>query len=123
MSRDYLNLNTYIADHRILIPDSILMSLICFETNDKIALKNTLLTLNNPQTLEQMNLSVINSFNNLFNFYIENENYIKTNEWEFLLLDLIKKVIKFAELKKALKELLKEYYIQNRRYKDALNLL
>lgn len=120
-SLQYLNLNTYIADHRILIPDSILMSLICFETNDKIGLKNTLLTLNNPQTLEQMNLSVINSFSNFFTFYIENDNYIKTIEWEFLLLDLLKKVVKFAELKKALKELLKEYYIQNRRYKDALN--
>lgn len=121
ISLKYLNFNTYIADHRILIPDSILMSLIYFETNDKVSLKNTLLTLKNSQTLEQMNLSVINSFDNFFTFYIENNNYIKTTEWEFLLLDLLKKVVKFAELKKALKELLKEYYIQNRRYKDALN--
>lgn len=118
----YLEMNTGIADHRIITPDSIIMALINFETNNKTILKSTLLNLNNAQTLEQMNSSVISSFNTFFTFYIENDNYIKTPEWESLLLDLIKKVVKFVELKKALKELLKEYYIQNRRYKDALNL-
>ncbi|MGL4452789.1 MAG: tetratricopeptide repeat protein [Sarcina sp.] len=122
LAHKYLESNTGIADHRILTPDSILIALINFETNDKLALKKTLLKLNNPQTFEQMDIALIDSFISFFTFYIENENYIKTTQWETLLLKLIKDVAKFAELKKALKELLKQYYIQNRRYKNALNL-
>ncbi|MGL5574196.1 MAG: tetratricopeptide repeat protein [Sarcina sp.] len=122
LAHKYLESNTGIADHRILTPDSILIALINFETNDKLALKKTLLKLNNPQTFEQMDIALIDSFISFFTFYIENEKYIKTTQWETLLLKLIRDVTKFAELKKALKELLKQYYIQNRRYKDALNL-
>ncbi|MFR5264702.1 tetratricopeptide repeat protein [Clostridium sp.] len=117
-----LNENTGIADHRLLIPDALLTSLIYFETKDKDNLKKSIDSLNNPQTLEQMSEDLINMFFKLFNFYIENNNYIKNPIWEKLLICIINNVSKFVELKKIFLNLLKEYYIQNRRYKDVLSL-
>ncbi|MGL5416743.1 MAG: helix-turn-helix domain-containing protein [Clostridium sp.] len=120
---EYLDLNTGIADHRLLIPDSILKGLIYFETNDKISLQDTLETIKNPQTLEQMSPSLIDLFTDFFTLFIDDENYLKTNKCEKLLLSLTDKTTKFIELKKVMTSLLKDYYIQNRRYKDALNLI
>lgn len=117
-----LNENTGIADHRLLIPDALLTSLIYFETKDKDNLKKSIDSLNNPQTLEQMSEDLINMFFKLFNFYIENNNYIKNPIWEKLLICITNNVSKFVELKKIFLNLLKEYYIQNRRYKDVLSL-
>ena len=117
-----LNENTGIADHRLLIPDALLTSLIYFETKDKDNLKKSIDSLNNPQTLEQMSEDLINMFFKLFNFYIENNNYIKNPIWEKLVYLIINNVSKFVELKKIFLNLLKEYYIQNRRYKDVLSL-
>lgn len=119
---DLLKENTGIADHRLLIPDALLTSLIYFENKDKGNLKKSIDSLNNPQTLEQMSEDLINMFFKLFSFYIENNNYIKNPLWEKLLIYIINNVSKFVELKKVFLNLLKEYYIQNRRYKDVLLL-
>lgn len=118
----YIHSNTGVADHRIIIPDSILESLIYFELNDKDNLKESMKKLNNPQTLEQMSEEVATVFYKLFNFYLENENYMKSHIWEGLLIYIIDNIPRFIELKKVFVNLLKQYYIHNRRYKDALAL-
>lgn len=118
----YIHSNTGVADHRIIIPDSILESLIYFTLNDKDNLKESMKKLNNPQTLEQMSEEVATVFYKLFNFYLENENYMKSHIWEGLLIYIIDSIPRFIELKKVFVNLLKQYYIHNRRYKDALAL-
>ena len=119
----YLSLNTAIANHRLLIPDALLEILIYFTKKDYKNLKSSIPKIQNPQTLEQMDLALVNTFCELFNFSLENSNYIKNPKWEELLLYIIHNVSKFVELKKVFLNLLKNYYVQNRRYKDAILLL
>lgn len=117
-----LSLNTGIVDHRMLIPDALLESLIYFSLNDSVKLKESILKIKNPQTLEQMSEELADIFYKLFNFSLENNNYIKSHIWEGLLIYIIDSVAKFVELKKVFVNMLKEYYIQNRRYKDAISI-
>lgn len=118
----YLSLNSGIADHRLLIPDSLLECLIYFTTKNNLKLEDALEGIKNPQTFEQMSEELVDIFCKLFKFYLENENYIKSHIWEGLLIYIIDSVSKFVELKKIFVNLLKDYYIQNRRYKDVLAL-
>ncbi|WP_297521826.1 helix-turn-helix transcriptional regulator [uncultured Clostridium sp.] len=126
--KDYTNAlkciqkNSGIADHRLLIPDKLLECLIHFTLKDNTKLKKSLAKLHNPQTLEQMDETLIDMFSKLFNFCLLNHDYIKNPNLEILLLDINNNISRFVELKKVFTELLKEYYIQNRRYKDALLL-
>ncbi|MGL4453232.1 MAG: tetratricopeptide repeat protein [Sarcina sp.] len=117
-----LKKNTNIADHRLLIPDKLLESLIYFTTEDKLKLKVSIKTLTNPQTLEQFDNDLINLFFKFFNLYITDIDYLKSPILEEYFIKIINKVSRFVELKKVFTELLKNYYIHNRRYKDALIL-
>ncbi|MGL5067852.1 MAG: tetratricopeptide repeat protein [Sarcina sp.] len=117
-----LSKNTEIADHRLLIPDKLLECMIYFTLKDNIKLRTSLIHLNNPQTLEQFDKNLISIFHNMFDFYLENNDYIKNPNWEDYLIDIIDHIPRFVELKKVFIEHLKDYYIQNRRYKDALLL-
>lgn len=47
---------------------------------------------------------------------------MKNPHWENLLIKIINNIKKLVELKKVFTTLLKDYYITNRRYKDALLL-
>ncbi|PRR82173.1 helix-turn-helix transcriptional regulator [Clostridium vincentii] len=119
-SLDYLNMNSGIADHRMIIPDSVLESLIYFDLKDKENLKKSILKLTSPQSLEQISDELANIFHKFFTFYLENDNYMKSHIWEGLLIYIIESLSRFVELKKVFVSLLKDYYINNRRYKDAL---
>lgn len=118
----YLNLNSNIIDHRMIIPDSVIKCLISFSTNDKSNLKINIEDLTCPSSVEHLGQELANILYKFFNFYINEDNYIKNHIWEGLLIYIIDSVHKLVELKKVFNSLLKEYYIVNRRYKDALFL-
>jgi transcriptional regulator with XRE-family HTH domain len=119
-SLDYLNMNSGVVDHRMIIPDSVLESLIYFDLTDNENLKKSILKLTSPQSLEQISEDLANILYKFFTFYLENDNYMKSHIWEGLLIYIIESLSRFVELKKVFVSLLKEYYINNRRYKDAL---
>ena len=119
----YMNKNTGLVDHRIVIPDSIIESLIYFNLNDKESLKNSIKKLKNDATLEHIDALMASKLYKFFNIYINDEDYLKNQELEDLLLYIIDNIHKLVELKKVFTSLLKDYYIYNRRYKDALILL
>lgn len=121
-SLEYLNYNTGLIDHRIIIPDSIIESLIYFSLNNKNSLKNSIIHLKDEASLQHISSNLANLLYELFNFFIEDENYIKNPIWESLLIEIINNIKKLVELKKVFTALLKDYYITNRRYKDALFL-
>lgn len=118
----YLSYNTGLIDHRMAIPDSIIESLIYFSLENKLALKISIKKLKSVESLQHINKNLANIILKLFSFYIENENYLKSNIWEELLISIINSLNNLVELKKVFNSLLKEYYIYNRRYKDALYL-
>lgn len=121
-SLTYLKNNTGLVDHRMLVPDSITESLIYFSLNNKNLLKESIQKLKNAQSLEHINEDLANRIYKLFNLYIEDDDYLKNPNWENLLIYIIDNMHKLVELKKVFITLLKEYYIYNRKYKDALFL-
>lgn len=121
-SLTYLKNNTGLVDHRMLVPDSMTESLIYFSLNDKDLLKESILKLKNAQSLEHINEDLANRIYKLFNLYIKDDDYLKNPTWENLLIYIIDNMHKLVELKKVFITLLKEYYIYNRKYKDALFL-
>lgn len=121
-SLTYLKNNTGLVDHRMLVPDSITESLIYFSLNNKALLKDSIQKLKNAQSLEHINEDLANRIYKLFNLYIEDDDYLKNHNWENLLIYIIDNMHKLVELKKVFITLLKEYYIYNRKYKDALFL-
>ena len=121
-SLKYLSTNTGLVDHRMSIPDSIIESLIYFALGDKESLSNSILNLKNDASLEHISEDLANIIYKFFTYYIENENYAKSHIWEGILIYIIDSMHKLVELKKVFTTLLKEYYILNRRYKDALLL-
>lgn len=122
ISLKYLSYNTGLVDHRMVIPDSIIESLIYFSLGNKLSLKTSMEKLKNVESLEHINKNSANIISKLFTFYIEDTNYLKSTVWEQLLIAIIDSLYNLVELKKVFKLLLKEYYIHNRRYKDALYL-
>lgn len=121
-SLTYLKNNTGLVDHRMLVPDSMTESLIYFSLNDKDLLKESIQKLKNAQSLEHINEDLANRIYKLFNLYIKDDDYLKNPTWENLLIYIIDNMHKLVELKKVFITLLKEYYIYNRKYKDALFL-
>ena len=121
-SLEYLNYNTELIDHRIIIPDTIIKSLVYFSLGDKTSLKAVIHYLNNEYTLQHINLELANLIYELFELFINDDNYIRNPLWEELLIKIINNIKKLIELKKVFTTLLKQYYIINRRYKDALFL-
>lgn len=121
-SLKYLKKNSGLIDHRMIIPDSVIECLIYFTLEDKENLKNSITKLDTPQSLEHISKDLANILFKLFNFYIENENYIKSPIWEGLLIYIVDDITQLVELRKVFISYLKEYYIHNRRYKDALFL-
>ena len=121
-SLTYLKNNTGLVDHRMLVPDSITESLIYFSLNNKDLLKESIHKLKNAQSLAHLNEKLANIIYKLFNLYLEDDSYLKNSEWENLLIYIIDNMHKLVELKKVFITLLKEYYIYNRKYKDALFL-
>lgn len=119
----YINQNTGLVDHRIVIPDSIIESLIYFKLNDKKSLKDSIKKLKNDATLEHIDNIMASKLYKFFNIYINDEDYLKNQELEYLLIYIVDNIRKLVELKKVFTSLLKDYYIYNRRYKDALILL
>lgn len=119
-SLEYLSYNTRLIDHRIIIPDTIIKSLIYFELGDKTSLKAITNYLNSEYTLQHISLELSNLIYELFNIFITDDNYIKNPHYEELLTKIISNIKQLVELKKVFSKLLKDYYITNRRYKDAL---
>ncbi|WP_195618164.1 helix-turn-helix transcriptional regulator [Clostridium paraputrificum] len=118
----YLKKNSGLIDHRMIIPDSVIECLIYFTLEDRENLKNSITKLDTPQSLEHISKDLASILFKLFNFYIENENYIKSPIWEGLLIYIVDDITQLVELRKVFISYLKEYYIHNRRYKDALFL-
>lgn len=58
----------------------------------------------------------------LFLIFINDDNYMKNTLFEEVLIKIINNIPKLIELKKVFTGLLKNYYINNRRYKDVLFL-
>ena len=121
-SLEYLNYNTGLIDHRIIIPDTIVKSLIYFTLGDKTSLKAVINYLNDDYTLQHISKDLSNLIHELFVIFINDNNYMKNPLWEELLIKIINNIQKLIELKKVFIDLLKDYYINNRRYKDALFL-
>lgn len=121
-SLTYIKNNTGLVDHRMLVPDSITESLIYLSLNNKDLLKESIQKLKNAQSLEHINEDLANRIYKLFNLYIKDDDYLKNPLWENLLIYIIDSMHKLVELKKVFITLLKEYYIYNRKYKDALFL-
>lgn len=121
-SLNYLSLNTGLIDHRMVIPDSIIESLIYFELNDRVSLKKSMAKLNSLESLEHIDADLSKIISKLFNYYLENEDYMKSVVWEGLLIYIIDGMHKLVELRKIFTSMLKDYYVYNRKYKDALYL-
>lgn len=119
---EYLSYNSYLIDHRLIIPDSVIESLIYFSLGNKESLNKAILNLNNQKTIQHIGEHNSKLIYDLFKLFIEDDNYNKNPLWENLLSQINTNVTKLVELKKVFKELLKDYYIINRRYKDALFL-
>lgn len=122
ISLDYLNNNSGLIDHRMIVPDSITESLIYFSLKDKYSLKKSIEKLKNPQSLEHLDSNLADKIYKLFSLYICDDNYLKNPMLENILIYIIDNSHKLVELKKVFTILLKEYYIYNRKYKDALFL-
>lgn len=122
ISLDYLNNNSGLIDHRMIVPDSITESLIYFSLEDKYSLKKSIEKLKNPQSLEHLDSNLADKIYKLFSLYICDDNYLKNPMLENILIYIIDNSHKLVELKKVFTILLKEYYIYNRKYKDALFL-
>lgn len=121
-SLNCLRKNSGLIDHRMIIPDSMIELLIYFTLKDKEKLKDSLNNLYSPHSIEHLGNDMANIFFKFFKFYLENENYLKNPIWEGLLIYIIDGTTKLVELRKVFVSYLKEYYIHNRRYKDALFL-
>lgn len=119
----YIKQNRGLVDHRMVIPDSIIESLVHFTLQDKKSLKSSIKKLKNNATLEHIDKTMASKLYKFFTLFIENDDYLKNPELEDLLLYIVKHIHKLVELKKVFTTLLKDYYIHNRRYKDALMLL
>ena len=122
ISLDYLNNNSGLIDHRMIVPDSITESLIYFSLKDKCSLEKSIEKLKNPQSLEHLDSNLADKIYKLFSLYICDDNYLKNPMLENILIYIIDNSHKLVELKKVFTILLKEYYIYNRKYKDALFL-
>lgn len=118
----FLSYNTGLVDHRMVIPDSVIESLIYFSQENKTALKISIEKLKTAASLEHIHEDLAEMISKLFNFYMKDTNYLKSNIWEELLIDIIYNLHNLVELKKVFTAFLKEYYIYNRKYKDALYL-
>ena len=121
-SLEYLNYNTELIDHRIIIPDTIIKSLVYFSLSDKTSLKAVINYLNSEYTLQHVSSDLSSLIYELFDIFINDDNYMKNPLWEELLIKIIDNIKRLVELKKVFTTLLKDYYITNRRYKDALFL-
>lgn len=121
-SLEYLNYNTGLIDHRIIIPDTIIKALVYFSLGYKISLNAVINYLNTEYTLQHASSELSILIYKLFNIFITDDNYMKNPHWENLLIKIINNIKKLVELKKVFTTLLKDYYITNRRYKDALLL-
>lgn len=121
-SLEYLNYNTGLIDHRIIIPDTIIKSLIYFAIGDKTSLKAVINYLNDDYTLQHVSKDLSNLIYELFLIFINDDNYMKNPLFEEVLIKIINNIPKLIELKKVFTDLLKNYYINNRRYKDVLFL-
>ena len=86
------------------------------------AFKAVINYLNSEYTLQHISPELSSLIYELFNIFITDDNYIKNPTWEKLLIKIINNIKKLVELKKVFTTLLKDYYITNRRYKDALFL-
>ena len=84
----------------MIIPDSVIECLIYFTLEDKENLKNSITKLDTPQSLEHISKDLANILFKLFNFYIENENYIKSPIWEGLLIYIVDDITQLVELRK-----------------------
>ena len=114
--------NSGLIDHRLIIPDSMIESLIYFTLKDKEKLRISINKLFSPDSIEHLGEEMSNIFFKFFTFYLENDNYLKSPIWEGLLIYIIDGTTMLVELRKVFVSYLKEYYIHNRRYKDALFL-
>lgn len=121
-SLEYIKCNTGLIDHRIIIPDGVIEPLIYFSLNDKKSLKRSICRLKDANSLQHLGKDLSNLIYELFIFFINNDDYMKSLIWEDLLIKIINSIKKLVELKKVFTSLLKNYYITNRRYKDALYL-
>lgn len=119
---NYLNLNTGIIDHRMLIPDSITKCLIYFASDDKKNLKKAIKSIHSAASLEHLSVELSQYIADLFEFYIQSDNFLKEPRWEELLLKITGNIHELVELNKVFTFLLQNYYIRNRRYKEALLL-
>lgn len=119
---EYLSYNKGLIDHRLIIPDSVIESLIYFSLENKELLNKAILNLNNPKTIQHIGEHNSKLIYDLFKLFIEDNNYNKNPLWGNLLSEINTNITKLVELKKVFNELLKNYYIINRRYKDALFL-
>ena len=121
-SLEYIKCNTGLIDHRIIIPDGVIEPLIYFSLNDKKSLKRSICRLKDANSFQHLGKDLSNLIYELFIFFINNDDYMKSLIWEDLLIKIINSIKKLVELKKVFTSLLKNYYITNRRYKDALYL-
>ena len=119
---EYLSYNKGLIDHRLIIPDSVIESLIYFSLENKELLNKAILNLNNPKTIQHIGEHNSKLIYDLFKLFIEDNNYNKNPLWGNLLSEINTNITKLVELKKVFNELLKNYYIINISYKDALLL-
>lgn len=118
----YLNLNSGLIDHRMIIPDALIECLIYFNLNNRVSLKTSISKLKSDTSIEHLGSDLAKVLFDFFNFYLEHPDYIKNPIWEGLLIYIIESTNKLVEVKKVFSYLLKEFYIKNRRYKDALSI-
>ncbi|MGL4773088.1 MAG: tetratricopeptide repeat protein, partial [Clostridium sp.] len=70
-SLEYLNKNTGLIDHRMIIPDSVIECLIYFTKKEKDKLKEAIEKLEAPQSLEHITKDLAHILYKFFKFYIE----------------------------------------------------
>ena len=121
-SLDYLSKNSNLLDHRRIIPDSVVECLIYFSLDNKDKLLASMQKLNTLESLEHIGEDLSNILYKFFEFTINEDNCLNSHIYEGLLIYILDDCTKLLELKKVFTKLLKEYYIHNRRYKDALYL-
>lgn len=74
---EYLSYNKGLIDHRLIIPDSVIESLIYFSLENKELLNKAILNLNNPKTIQHIGEHNSKLIYDLFKLFIEDINYNK----------------------------------------------
>ncbi len=115
--------NNYISlMNTTYVPNIVTKCLIYIKLNDKHKLRQEYEKIENLKSLKVYNMALVVNLQRFFEIRINDEEYYKNKKYEKALLEIVKNSSKIIELNKEFVEILKEYYMHNRKYKEIVKL-